>query len=199
MIRRPRPSPTPDTRSSLIACRTMLVTRRQFLVRAAGGSLALLFATTTAGNPATTTTTDPWPILDATLRHLLPTEPDSPGAAEINALGYLRFVVDDRYIAVDERQFITRGAQWLEQIAVERHGASFTALDATAREAVLQSIVRSSAGENWVATLLTYLFEALLTAPAYGGNPDGIGWKWLQYTPGYPLPQAGNRYMELPL
>ena len=41
--------------------------------------------------------------------------------------------------------------------------------------------------------------EALLTAPAYGGNTDGIGWRWLEYVPGFPLPGSGTRYPELPL
>jgi gluconate 2-dehydrogenase gamma chain len=24
----------------------------------------------------------------------------------------------------------------------------------------------------------------------YGGNPDGIGWRWLGHVPGYPRPPA---------
>ena len=40
--------------------------------------------------------------------------------------------------------------------------------------------------------------EALLTDPAYGGNPDGIGWRWLGHTPGYPRPSAATIYPRLP-
>ena len=53
---------------------------------------------------------------------------------------------------------------------------------------LLRQIAKSTAGENWLATLLSYIFEALLAAPIYGGNPGGVGWKWLQHQPGFPLP-----------
>jgi gluconate 2-dehydrogenase gamma chain len=39
--------------------------------------------------------------------------------------------------------------------------------------------------------------EALLTDPAYGGNPGGIGWRWLQHVPGYPRPPMDKIYPEL--
>ena len=51
--------------------------------------------------------------------------------------------------------------------------------------------------------LVTELGKAGFTAnavpAAYGGNTDGIGWRWLEYVPGFPLPGPGTRYAELPL
>ena len=38
----------------------------------------------------------------------------------------------------------------------------------------------------------------MLTPPSYGGNPNGIGWQWLEHQAGFPLPPAGKRYYELP-
>jgi len=31
----------------------------------------------------------------------------------------------------------------------------------------------------------------------YGGNPDGIGWKWLEHQPGYPTPPADKSWYKL--
>ncbi len=172
-----------------------LASRRRFLIAAAGGSVALLF-----GLPQRARATyDPWPTLDAVTRHLLPSEADSPGAEEIHAIDYLRFVVADPRVDVQTRDFILKGNAWLDDLAAQRHAAEFAALDSHAKEELLRQIAATPAGENWIATLLTYLFEALLTAPAYGGNPDGIGWRWLEYVPGFPLPATGTRYPELPL
>ena len=198
MIRRTRP-PAPrgaPGRDTLPAWQQRLIARRRFLIAAAGGSVALLF-----GLPRLTgaATYDPWPTLDAVTRHLLPSEPGSPGAVEIRALDYLRFVIADPKVDAEEREFILQGNQWVDELAQQRLERPFRALDDEGREALLRQIAATPAGENWIATLLTYLFEALLTAPAYGGNPDGIGWRWLEYVPGFPLPAPGTRYPELPL
>ena len=196
MIRRGHPASVhKDAAQELTAAQSRLRSRRRFLIAGAGGSLALLF-----GIPAATAKSgDPWPVLEVVLNHLLPSEPDSPGAAEINALDYLRFVVGDPKVDGEEREFILQGVSWLEELARQRHPDGFMALDEVAREELLQQIAGSAAGENWLATLLTYLFEALLTAPAYGGNPGGVAWRWLAYIPGFPLPGPGTRYMDLPL
>ena len=197
MIRRGRPDrPGASVAMNFTQARAALTTRRRFLIQAAGGSVALLFGLPAA---AQATTADPWQTLDAVTRHLLPSEPDSPGAADIHALDYLRFVVADPWVAQDEREFLVQGNTWLEQRAHERHKAGFVALTFDQKERLLRQIAATPAGENWLSTLLTYLFEALLTAPAYGGNFQQAGWRWLDYIPGFPLPGPGTRYPELPL
>lgn len=197
MIRRPRPLPRRlHGTEDLVAARAILIDRRRFLAAAAGGSVALLFGLGHAGDAAGH---DPWPVLDAVTRHLLPSEPDSPGAAEIHAIGYLRFVAEDPWIEQQERDFLLDGTRWLDELAQTRHGGAFRTLDDAQRESLLRQITATPAGENWLSTLISYLFEALLSAPAYGGNPGGIGWRWLEYVPGFPLPDADTRYPQLPL
>jgi len=62
---------------------------------------------------------------------------------------------------------------------------------------MLHQITKSKAGRRWVSKLLSYICEALLGDPVYGGNPDGIGWKWLNHHPGFPRPPKHKRYREL--
>lgn len=186
-----------DQTACLAPWRERLVSRRRFLIRSAGGSVALLF-----GLPALIGAQgdayDPWPTLDSVTRHLLPSEAESPGASEIHALDYLRSVVAEPRLDPQEREFVLQGNQWLDDLAQQQYGRSFSQLDDVLKEQLLRQVARTPAGENWLSTLLSYLLEALLTAPAYGGNPDGIGWRWLEYVPGFPLPAAGTRYWELP-
>jgi gluconate 2-dehydrogenase gamma chain len=173
-----------------------LLTRRRFLLCLAGGSLAALFPWTATAAPEP----DPaasWQMLDAVQRHLLPSEPEAPGAAEIKALDYLRFILDHDPGKADDRQFILKGAGWLEGMAQNLAQASFLNLDEAQRERVLREVEKSEAGSNWLSLLLLYLIEALLADPVYGGNPDGVGWRWLAHIPGFPHPPPGKRYMEL--
>ncbi|MCG6966516.1 MAG: gluconate 2-dehydrogenase subunit 3 family protein [Chromatiaceae bacterium] len=197
MIRRSGPcGPVTPTTARLQDLRDELLSRRRFLIQAAGGTVTLLFGLPTAG---AVDAPDPWATLDAVTRHLLPSEPDSPGAVEIRALDYLRFVVDDVRVDPQTREFILQGTRWLDDLAEQQQQLTFAALSVDNKEDLLRQVAATQAGENWISTLLTYLFEALLSAPAYGGNPDGIGWRWLEIVPGFPLPGPGTRYPELPL
>ncbi len=163
----------------------LLAQRRVFLIAGAGG-LAALFAASPAG--AIPRVANPWPVLAAVQDHLFPSELDAPGAREIRALGYLQGVLADPAGDREEQRFILKGTDWLEDLCRQRHRASFSDLDALRREQVLREVAGTGKGENWLATLLLYICEALLADPAYGGNPGGIGWAWLRHQPGYPRP-----------
>ncbi len=160
----------------------VLLTRREFLLASAGGLAALFAPVSLAASP------DPWPLLAALQDHLFPSEPYAPGAREIHALSYLQWIVADPQGDPTEQRFILKGADWLEDLSRQRHKASFIDLDPIRREQVLREVADTDKGDNWLSTVLLYLCEALLTDPVYGGNPDGIGWTWLQHQPGFPRP-----------
>ena len=183
--------------SEFDAWRQSIISRRAFLLRMAGGSAAILFpplAISATDEEQALTTDQQWAILDQVQQHMFPSEVDAPGAKEINALNYLRFVIEDKQLDTEDRDFILKGAGWLEGMSIQLTKRSFLELNEEFRERVLRRIEQSDAGENWLSTLLLYLFEALLTDPVYGGNPEGIGWKWLGHQPGFPRPPADKRY-----
>jgi gluconate 2-dehydrogenase gamma chain len=179
---------------ALDAWRSRLLDRRRFLLGLAGGSLSLLLPLSARAESEPLNETTRWRLIGAVQDRLFPSEPEAPGAREINAQAYLRWVVGDANIDAEERAFILRGGDWLNDLAQETHGQGFSTLSDANQEALLERIARSEAGEHWLSTLLLYLLEALLSDPIYGGNPDGIGWRWLQHQPGFPRPDARNRY-----
>ena len=141
---------------------------------------------------------DPWQTLDAVLNHLLPESPTGPSAKDIQATMYLYNVMYEQPTEQDEKDFIVKGVGWLNGYANKQLNKAFVHLSFDEKETILRGISASQAGENWLSTLVGYILEAMLTPPVYGGNPDGIGWKWLDHKAGFPLPKAGNRYYELP-
>jgi len=188
------------------------LSRRNFLKSAAGtGAIGL---SSTIALPAFSLTlkdknalnelikTDPWLTLDATLTHLLPESAsptkNGPSAKDINALAYLHQVMTVQPTSEDEKEFILKGVGWLNGFAQSQQGKPFVQLSINEKETMLRGISNSRAGENWLTTLLAYIFEAMLAPPAYGGNPNGIGWQWLEHQAGFPLPKKGQRYFELP-
>ncbi|MFT5756890.1 MAG: gluconate 2-dehydrogenase gamma chain [Alteromonadaceae bacterium] len=141
---------------------------------------------------------EPWQTLDAVLMHLLPASATGPSAKEIQATHYLYNVVHLQPTAKDEIEFIYQGVGWLNGYTQSQVKKDFFTLANDQKETMLRAISGSQAGQNWLNNLINYLYEAMLSPPIYGGNPEGIGWQWLDHQAGFPLPKVGDRYYELP-
>lgn len=138
-----------------------------------------------------------WSTIEAVQDHLLPSEPDAPGARDLNATAYLDRTLTDPKFDPDVKGFILKGIGWLNEISEQREGRAFPELEPGQREDLLRQIAGSDAGERWLSTLITYCLEAMLADPLYGGNPGGAGWLWLEHDPGQPRPTADKIYGRL--
>ena len=140
---------------------------------------------------------DPWRTLAAVQEHLFPASVDAPGAADIGASVYLHNALENPAADGDDREFIFKGVGWLNDLIREQGRRPFVELDEAERESVLRAIEQSRAGRNWLSLLLTYLLEALLADPVYGGNRQRIGWQWLEHQPGFPTPPPARTWYRL--
>jgi len=140
---------------------------------------------------------EPWYTFAAVQQQLFPDDGDGPDAKEIHATSYLKFVMEAPDTEPQNRHFILDGVDWLNRLAIARFVGVFANCESVQQKTLIQEISQSSAGERWLSYLLTYIMEALLSDPVYGGNPNGIGWKWLQHIPGFPRPPANKRYFDL--
>ena len=140
---------------------------------------------------------DPWWTLHEVQEHLFPHTEDAPGAKDIRATLYLKKELPSPWIDEEERTFIIKGVDWLNDMAKKMHGARFVDLDHNQREDVLRQIEKSQVGERWISLIIYYIMEALLTDPVYGGNPEQIGWKWLSHHAGFPRPPVDKLYYKL--
>lgn len=180
------------------------LSRRRLLKSAAGaGSIAALPKAFAWSEEKTEKLTllkqsEPWLTLDAVLTHLLPSSETGPGAIEIHALAYLFNVIDEQPIDEEEKAFIFKGVGWLNGFSNSQLNKPFVQLDLQQKEQTLRAISGSQAGHNWINTLINTLYEAMLSPPSYGGNPEGIGWSWLEHQAGFPLPEKGQRFYEIP-
>lgn len=126
---------------------------------------------------------------------LFPDDGDGPSAKDINSLDYLEWALTDPDNQSDgDGEFVIKGVGWLNDLSTQTQGDQFSKLSVVQKEKVLKQISQSSTGESWMSLLLYYLMEALLLDPFYGGNPDGIGWKWLKHQPGFPAPDQSTNY-----
>jgi len=147
--------------------------------------------------PSASTIDEPWKTIAAVQEHLFPADENSPGAQDIQALAYLQNMINAPDISQSERKRIKDGAGWLNDLSIQTYKQSFIELDENQREKILRKIEQSRAGSRWLSLLMTYLIEALLSEPVYGGNKNGIGWQWLEHQAGYPTPTIDKKYFKL--
>ena len=140
---------------------------------------------------------EPWTTLDAVFQHLFPADENTPGAREIQVLNYIQTMLNTPDADPNDITFLSNGVGWLNDLSQQLRQQKFTSLNESERENILRKIESSDAGERWLSYLLTQLLEALLSDPAYGSNPSGIGWQWLQHPAGYPLPNHDTLYFKL--
>ncbi len=138
-----------------------------------------------------------WQTLSQVQEVLFPAADDIPGASDIGASIYLHNAIENPDADAEDKDFVFRGVGWLDDLTQQRHKKTFLQLSAMQQQEMIEVIVKSRAGRNWVSTLLTYTLEALLTDPVYGGNKNEAGWKWLEHQPGYPAPPADKTWHQL--
>lgn len=183
------------------------ISRREFMMRMGLlGSLALTYPVTALSELRQSKTkqvladwqTEPaWQTLAQVQEVLFPAAEDIPGAADIGATIYLHRAIGNPEADGEDKDFIFRGVGWLDGLTQERYEKTFLQLSAEQQQETIEAIVKSSAGRNWISTLLTYTLEALLMDPVYGGNKNGMGWKWLEHQPGYPAPAMDKTWEQL--
>jgi len=136
-------------------------------------------------------------VLDSVQMQLFPDDGNGPSARDLNAIAYLEWAMSDSQNINDgDAEFIAKGIGWINDLSEQTRGDTFIKLNYDQQHIVLEQIAKSQAGENWLAILMYYLTEALLLDPVYGGNPNMIGWKWLEHQPGFPRPVAGKTYRD---
>ncbi len=183
------------------------VNRREFMVRMGLlGSLALTYPASVLAELRQLKTTVPkadwqnnaiWQTIAQVQEILFPPADDIPGATDIGATLYLHRAIENPNADGEDKTFIFRGVGWLDDLTQERHKKKFRQLSAEQQQGMIEIIVKSKAGRNWISILLNYILEALLMDPVYGGNKNGIGWKWLEHQPGFPTPPADKTWDKL--
>ena len=140
---------------------------------------------------------DPWLTIADVQEHLFPADETSPGAKDITALRFLRNMLDAPDTDAEEKEFLMNGPTWLNDLSNKQYQKSFTQLDSQTKEKLLRQIETSRAGSRWLSLMMSYLIEALLSDPVYGGNNKQQGWQWLEHIPGFPTPTIDKVYFKL--
>lgn len=121
-------------------------------------------------------------------RDLFPSTELVPDMEYINPDKYLSKILLHSRVNKDDKTFIRDGIKWLNEESLSKYKSVYAQLSEKKRQKVLKDVVDTDWGESWLAVIMTYLMEAMLGDPIYGGNKGKIGWVWLNHEGGYPRP-----------
>ncbi len=127
-------------------------------------------------------------ILRDVQQYLFPNDGNGPGAKQVNAAEYMIWVLSDPQKDPTDTKYITDGIGWVDETADEEYAKPFNELNTAEKETLVAFIAKEAWGSSWLSIILTYIFEATIADPQYGGNTNEDGWKWLNHYPGNPRP-----------
>lgn len=137
-------------------------------------------------------------ILNDILNTFFPNDGNGPSAEDINAFGYIMWVLHDTLNRkIEDNAYILVGLNWADETAQEIYFTPFVELSDKQKQALIGKFTELDWGENWSSMIITLILEALVLDPIYGGNTNEAGWEWLEHTPGYPRPTEENRYERI--
>lgn len=128
---------------------------------------------------------------------LYPSDGNGPGAYDVMAEKYLLWVLSDVRMDPEERDYAITGIGWVDETANETYNTNYNKLSESQKIDLIAIIAKESWGNSWLGVMLSYIFEALLSDPQYGGNPYEIGWDWVDHYPGYPRPTKALLYPNI--
>lgn len=142
-------------------------------------------------------TADQFKTVRAVQDILFPDDGNGPGARQINAAPYLVWVLNDQRLDPDENNYIIEKIDEFVSYSKEKYKDHFHNLSLGDQKEIVASISEESWGNRFLSRLITLILEALLLDPAYGSNPNGTGWEWLNHDPGQPRPTEEILYPEI--
>ena len=128
---------------------------------------------------------------------LFPDDDFGPGALGINAHKYFIWAVADNQMDEQDRSFIFNGLEWTEQLSEKEYSKAFHELEVKQQKILVIKMTDLKWGETWLSVMMTFILEALLSNPLYGGNPNEEAWKWLNHYAGSPQPDKTLIYPDI--
>lgn len=133
-------------------------------------------------------------ILKSVMDILFPDDGNGPSVDDLHSFEYVMWVLHDSGASEKYRTLAVEGIDWAEERIQQTQQRGYLDLNQAERERAVAYFNEDAYGQEWLNVIMSYILESVLLDPVYGGNPDGIGWKWLNHTPGYPQATEELRY-----
>ena len=136
-------------------------------------------------------------MLKSMLMKFWPDDGNGPSAEDLHSYEYVMWTLRDPGAYQEDNEYLIEGILWINETTQELYKKNYLDLEPAQQDEAIKKFTELEHGRAWSSILLTLVFESLVLDPIYGSNPDGIGWKWLNHTPGWPGPTEELRYENI--
>lgn len=128
---------------------------------------------------------------------LFPDDGFGPDASSINASDYFQWALHDQQMNIEDKKFIINGIEWTTDLSMSEYTKPFYELETKQQKLLIIKMTALDWGETWLSVIMSFILEALLSNPIYGGNTNMEGWKWLKHYSGSPQPNVELSYPQI--
>jgi len=128
---------------------------------------------------------------------LLPDDGFGPDAAGINAFDYFVWALSDKQMDAEDKKFIISGLNWTDELSKKEYSKLFFELDTKEQKLLVIKMTDLDWGGTWLSIMMTFILEAMLSNPLYGGNPNKKSWLWLNHYASNPQPDKSLIYPKI--
>ena len=122
-------------------------------------------------------------LLEAALDAILPSD-DGCGARSCNDIAYVEWLTGQPFFALNRPSY-DLGLELLDSFARVRFRLRFEDCSMSERGQILSEIqgIPHRLAQSFVESLVCVALGGFLCDPRYGGNRDGLGWKFIGFDP----------------
>jgi gluconate 2-dehydrogenase gamma chain len=127
---------------------------------------------------------------------IVPADGNGPSAADVESANYFAWMlVQPLYVENSKTYFIDNWIK-ISDLCKETYQVEIKDLTPNQQQAFMLTLTESGWTRSFISKMTSVIFEAMLFDPIYGFNPNGIGWEWLEVTPGQPRANEQTKYPE---
>jgi len=128
---------------------------------------------------------------------LVPNDGNGPSAELVNAHSYFIWTLEDQRLPASEKEYFVEKLQDLLLLCKEKFCIKLIDLPHNDQQLFISNNIVSGWTQTYLSKMITVIFEAMLLDPVYGGNPNEIGWDWLNHIGGSPRATVSTKYPEI--
>ena len=127
---------------------------------------------------------------------IIPKDDNGPSAADVESANYFAWMLAQSFQSESNKTYFIDNWIKISDLCIETYQTEIKDLTPNQQQGFMLTLTESGWTRSYISKMTSIIFEAMLFDPIYGFNPNGIGWDWLEVTPGQPRANNETKYPD---